>query len=70
MDSIVERERGVSDKENLMRPNECPRCHGGRKVFVCARWVSSKGHCCPGGTHRLSCPGHSVVCLECGGREG
>ena len=66
----LEMECRVSEKETLLaRPTECPRCQGARKVFVCARWMSSNGHCCPGGTHRLSCPGHSVACLECGGPD-
>ncbi|SFP34386.1 hypothetical protein SAMN03159463_04045 [Mesorhizobium sp. NFR06] len=52
-----------------MRPKECSRCHGAKKVFVCARWMSSNGHCCPGGTHRINCPGRSIVCLECSGHE-
>lgn len=70
MNTIVGAEHRVSPKENLMPSTECRRCQGARKVFVCEGWVSSNGHCCPEGTHRLNCPGYSVVCLECGDREG
>jgi hypothetical protein len=69
MNTVVEAEHRVPSGEELMRPQECSRCHGAKKVFVCARWLSSNGHCCPEGTHRLNCPGHSIVCLECSGRE-
>ncbi|QKD01513.1 hypothetical protein EB235_08290 [Mesorhizobium loti R88b] len=45
----------------------CSRCHGGGKIFDCSRWSASKGHCCPQGTHQISCPGKTVACAECGG---
>jgi len=53
MNTVVEAEHRIPSREELMRPQECTRCHGAKKVFVCARWLSSNGHCCPGGTHRL-----------------
>ncbi|RUW80975.1 MAG: hypothetical protein E5V75_19905 [Mesorhizobium sp.] len=70
MNTVVEAEHRVSPEEKPMPSIECRRCHGARKVFVCERWVSSNGHCCPEGTHRLNCPGQSMACLECGGHEG
>jgi len=69
MSQNVEGEYQISERKERMHPTECSRCHGARKVFICARWVESKGHCCPGGTHRLSCPGRTVACRECAGRR-
>ena len=43
----------------------CPHCLGSGKIFDCSRWRTSKGHCCPQGTHRAGCPGHTMACAEC-----